>query len=82
VDVQWGPGRHTAGDNAFAYFLTPAGYVVEYTADLEEVDDATWVAQVRKPSVEIMDQWGIGVGGPQALPHPKPDAGLWRPPIA
>ncbi len=38
----WGPGRHTAGDNAFAYFVVPSGNVLEYTAEVERVDDATW----------------------------------------
>lgn len=82
VDVQWGPGRHTAGNNTFSYFVTPAGNVVEYTAELEEVNDETWTATVHKPSIDTMDQWGIGVGSPQTLPHPKPDAGLWQAPVA
>ncbi len=37
----WGPGRHTAGNNTFSYFITPNGFAVEYTAELEEVDEAT-----------------------------------------
>ena len=28
---------------------------------------------------EIMDQWGIGFGGPQTMPKPEPDAGLFQP---
>lgn len=78
-DIQWGPGRHTAGNNTFSYFVTPSGFTVEYTAELEKVDDATWVAQVHTPSHTTMDQWGIGVGGPQTMPHPAPDAGLFKP---
>jgi hypothetical protein len=27
----------------------------------------------------IMDQWGIGSGGPQTMPHPEPDKGLFQP---
>ncbi|MCH7629335.1 MAG: oxidoreductase, partial [Proteobacteria bacterium] len=27
----------------------------------------------------IMDQWGVGVGGPQTMPHPAPDAALFQP---
>ena len=23
IDIRWGPGRHTAGDNTFSYFVTP-----------------------------------------------------------
>ena len=79
VDIQWGPGRHTAGDNVFSYFVTPNGFTVEYTAGLERVDDAR-EPKVYAPTAQIMDQWGIGVGGPQSMPHPAPDAGLFQPP--
>lgn len=78
VDIRWGPGRHTAGNNTFSYFTTPSTFAVEYTAELEEVDDATWVAQVMTPAPLVMDQWGIGVGGPQTMPHPAPDPGLFQ----
>ncbi len=82
VEVQWGPGRHTAGDNVFSYFLTPNGFAVEYTAELEKVDEASWTPKVYPPTAQIMDQWGIGVGGPQTMPQPAPDAGLFQPPAA
>ncbi|MFN3620481.1 VOC family protein [Sphingorhabdus sp.] len=79
TDIRWGPGRHTAGNNTFSYFTTPGGFAVEYTAELEEVDDATWEATVHTPAPLVMDQWGIGTGGPQTMPHPSPDKGLFRP---
>jgi len=79
IDVRWGPGRHTAGDNTFSYFVTPAGFVVEYTAELEEVDFETFEPTVYEPGPRIMDQWGIGVGGPQTMPHPAPDPKLFQP---
>lgn len=79
VDIRWGPGRHKAGNNTFSYFVTPGGFAVEYTSELEVVDDATWEAQVHVPAPMVMDQWGIGVGGPQTMPHPAPDAGLFQP---
>jgi len=79
TDLRWGPGRHTAGNNTFSYFTTPGGFAVEYTAELEEVDDATWQATVHAPAPLIMDQWGIGSGGPQTMPHPEPDKGLFQP---
>jgi len=59
---QWGPGRHGPGDNAFNYFVDPFGIVIEYTAEVEQIDDGyrpgspgdwTW------PPGRI-DQWGIG----------------------
>ena len=79
TDLRWGPGRQTAGNNTFSYFTTPGGFAVEYTAELEEVDDATWQATVHAPAPLIMDQWGIGSGGPQTMPHPEPDKGLFQP---
>jgi catechol 2,3-dioxygenase-like lactoylglutathione lyase family enzyme len=79
LHVTWGPGRHTAGDNAFSYFVSPAGFAVEYTAELEEVDFEGWQAKVHTPGPLVMDQWSIGVGGPQTMPHPAPDAGLFQP---
>lgn len=77
VDIGWGPGRHTAGNNTFSYFVTPGGFVTEYTSELEEVDFATREPTVYTPAPMVMDQWGIGVGGPQTLPHPQPNPGLF-----
>jgi catechol 2,3-dioxygenase-like lactoylglutathione lyase family enzyme len=78
VPVGWGPGRHTAGNNTFSYFVTPNNFVAEYTADLEEVDDLAWEPQVFTPAPLVMDQWGIGTGGPQTLPHPAENPGLFQ----
>jgi len=80
VDIRWGPGRHTAGDNTFSYFVTPGGFDVEYTAELENVDFDTHVSKVHAPAPRVMDQWGAGVGGPQAMPHPAADIQLFREP--
>lgn len=55
----WGPGRHMAGDNTFTYFLDPHGNTVEYTTELELLDEDTWhphVYDFSKP--EVTDQWG------------------------
>ncbi|MBP2401435.1 VOC family protein [Streptomyces syringium] len=55
----WGPGRHLAGDNAFTYFLDPHGNTVEYTTELEELDEDTWHPHVYDFSrPEVTDQWG------------------------
>jgi catechol 2,3-dioxygenase-like lactoylglutathione lyase family enzyme len=78
TDIRWGPGRHTAGNNTFSYFVTPNGFAVEYTSELEEVDFESHEAKVHEPGPTTMDQWGIGVGGPQTMPHPKPDPCLFQ----
>ncbi len=82
VPLQWGPGRHTAGNNTFSYYVTPNGNTVEYTSDLEEVDDETWVAQVYEATPAITDQWGTGRIIPGNVPHAEimPDKGLWQVP--
>ena len=79
TDIRWGPGRHTAGNNTFSYFTTPGGFAVEYTSEVEEVDFETHEGKVHDAGPKVMDQWGIGVGGPQTMPHPHADAGLFVP---
>lgn len=79
TDLRWGPGRHTAGNNTFTYFTTPAGFAVEYTSELEEVDFENHKPIVREPAPMVMDQWGIGEGGPQTMPKPAPDPCLFKP---
>ncbi|MFG3289215.1 VOC family protein [Streptomyces sp. NPDC048179] len=59
VEKVWGPGRHYAGDNTFSYFLDPVGNTVEYTTELELVDEDTWHPSVHDlTNPEIIDQWG------------------------
>jgi catechol-2,3-dioxygenase len=61
--IEWGPGRHGPGDNAFNYFIGPAGFVIEYTADVEQVDDS-YIARGpddwKWPPGRV-DQWGISL---------------------
>jgi len=55
----WGPGRHLAGDNTFSYFVDPHGNTVEYTTELELLDEDSWhpsLHDVTNPDVQ--DQWG------------------------
>jgi len=59
--IAWGVGRHGPGDNVFAYFIDPVGTVIEYTAEVLQVDD-DYVA--RGPEHWVWppgrtDQWGI-----------------------
>ena len=55
----WGPGRHLAGDNTFAYFLDPHGNTIEYTTSLAVLDEDVWHPgrhDVDDPLTQ--DQWG------------------------
>jgi catechol 2,3-dioxygenase-like lactoylglutathione lyase family enzyme len=59
VEKIWGPGRHLAGNNTFSYFLDPHGNTVEYTTELDQVDEDRWhphLYDFSKP--EVSDQWG------------------------
>ncbi|HEX6342272.1 VOC family protein [Umezawaea sp.] len=59
VEKIWGPGRHKAGDNTFTYFLDPLGNTVEYTTELERLDEDTWHPSLHDFSdPEVSDQWG------------------------
>jgi catechol 2,3-dioxygenase-like lactoylglutathione lyase family enzyme len=59
VEKIWGPGRHLAGNNTFSYFLDPHGNTVEYTTELEQVDEDTWHPHMYDFSnPEVSDQWG------------------------
>lgn len=42
-NVEWGLGRHGPGDNVFTYFIEPNGLVVEYTTEVEQIDEATYI---------------------------------------
>lgn len=42
-DIEWGLGRHGPGNNVFTYFVEPNGFVTEYTTDVEQIDEATYV---------------------------------------
>lgn len=59
--IGWGVGRHGPGDNVFAYFVDPAGVVIEYTAEVLQVDDSY---RAKGPSEWVWppgrtDHWGI-----------------------
>ena len=43
--IEWGPGRHGPGDNAFNYFVGPFDLVIEYTAEVEQIDDSYQVGR-------------------------------------
>jgi catechol 2,3-dioxygenase-like lactoylglutathione lyase family enzyme len=59
--IGWGVGRHGPGNNIFAYFLDPSGFVVEYTAEVLQVDDDYTVGGPDdwKWPPGRADRWGI-----------------------
>lgn len=77
--VDWGVGRHGPGNNIFTYFREPDGLVVEYTAEVDQVDDsyqeggpADWASRVNGP-----DRWGFAEPPSHVLRqamggHPQP----------
>lgn len=65
-EPDWGPGRHGPGNNIFCYYKDPAGYVAEFSSDMEDIEDET----THEPAVwrrvpEQTDLWGTA-GVPSA----------------
>jgi catechol-2,3-dioxygenase len=59
--VEWGIGRHGPGNNVFAYFVGPEDFVVEYTAEVLQVDERY---RARAPEAWVYppgttDLWGF-----------------------
>ncbi len=59
--IEWGVGRHGAGNNVFAYFAGPDEFPIEYTGEVLQIDDSY---QPRGPEhwrfpPGRMDQWGV-----------------------
>ena len=67
IALEWGVGRHGPGNNIFAYFFDPIGFVIEYTTEMQQVDDAAY--RVGTPQdwdrPANADQWGVA-GPPSA----------------
>lgn len=54
----WGPGRHGPGNNPFSYFVSPSGFVIEFTCEIDQIDEGTHQPQVWPRNVpEKMDVW-------------------------
>lgn len=67
--IHWGPGRHGPGNNLFNYFIDPFGIVIEYTAEVEQVD-ASYEAhgpEYWKWPAGRFDQWGVSAPPSAAL---------------
>lgn len=57
IEPQWGPGRHGPGNNTFSYFTDPANLVCEYTSEVEEINEDTWLCRTWRRTPELSDQW-------------------------
>lgn len=66
-EILWGPGRHGPGDNAFAYFRSPAGFVCEFTTELMVADSPDWVVRTWEAVPEQSDLWGTSNPRPPAF---------------
>lgn len=76
----WGPGRHGPGNNPFAYFVSPSGFVIEFTAEVQQIDEAKHEPKVwSRSDPEAMDQW-MTAGPPtpamRAVMAGRPDHGF------
>ena len=52
----WGPGRHGPGNNVFSYFTDLDKNVIEYTCEVDQVDDS-YVPRVWEPKEGELDYW-------------------------
>lgn len=83
----WGPGRHNAGDNTFAYFLSPARNTIEYTTELAVIEDEDkWHPSVMDiTELSTQDQWGTASEMSELIAKESfndPDRGLFvAPPV-
>jgi catechol 2,3-dioxygenase-like lactoylglutathione lyase family enzyme len=84
VEKVWGPGRHKAGNNTFSYFLDPQGNTLEYTTELERLDEDTWHPGLHDFSdPDVSDQWGTANPMDEFVARKSfndPDKGLFLPP--
>lgn len=77
----WGPGHHGIGDNYFCYFLDPEGSLVEYSADIQRIEDeASYEPRVWPDEPQSVNRWGNPppppefIDGGTPLAHPSSTA--------
>lgn len=64
----WGPGRHGPGNNIFTYYSDPAGLIIEYYAELEQVSEPDEDIATRFWGPEWQgDLWGTAGPPPEAF---------------
>ncbi len=59
--IEWGPGRHGAGNNMFCYFAGPEELPIEYTTDVEQIDESyvSHGPEYWKFPPGRTDRWGV-----------------------
>jgi catechol 2,3-dioxygenase-like lactoylglutathione lyase family enzyme len=59
--LEWGPGRHGAGNNVFGYFCGPDEVPLEYTAEVLQIDGSYQPrsSEYWKFPPNRSDQWGV-----------------------
>lgn len=60
-DTQLGPGRHSISSAYFWYFRNPAGGLIEYYADEDQLDEQ-WEAREFEPGPTVFAEWAIDGG--------------------
>lgn len=74
ITPEWGPGRHGPGDNTFSYFTDPSGLVCEYTSEVAQIEEDSWLCRIWPRTPELSDQWGTA--GPPTEKIRKHMAGI------
>lgn len=75
----WGPGRHGPGNNPFAYFVSPSGFVIEFTTEVQQIDEESHIVREWPwGDPELSDRW-MTAGPPtpamRAVMLGRPDKG-------
>ena len=60
-DTQLGPGRHPISSAYFWYFKSPAGGLIEYYADEDQLD-ADWQPREFEPGPTVFAEWAVDGG--------------------
>lgn len=68
-EIEWGVGRHGPANNVFSYFIGPGDFVIEYTSDVDQIDDSYKVGTPEdwKWPPGRIDRWGVHYGPSQRL---------------
>lgn len=77
VIPSWGPGRHGPGNNTFAYVADSSGLVCEYTSEVQQIDEATWLPRMWPRTPALSDLWGTA--GPPSTAVREAMAGVVDP---